>query len=400
MKVLKGYPMPFLKSKPLCLALLLVATSSFANEENILSKERLEIFELSKKQNIENSSKLTKDWINPINYTYSQKYGETYDTTKSYISINQPLFKSGGIFAAIKYANALEKYSYLDIDLQKKAMIKDATTLLFKIHRNDLSIKKQSLLLDNAQIDIIRKKEQVLNGFLDTSFLDNAILEANLRKNVLVELEYQKEELVNNFNNLASGEYHTFKLPKLSLLNKEEFLTKNLDIKRSNYDIAYKYQFKNMAIAKYLPTFNVTYDYTKYHDTDNNPSITSTSVENYGFSVTMPLDIRASNDMQTTKLDYMKSKISQNNLILEQNNFFKSKTNKIKMLRKKATIAKSDYELYNSLLGIISEEKEAGLKTQSDVDTLKNSQTIKSYELEILKLEEQIELLELYSKLG
>ena len=70
------------------------------------------------------------------------------------------------------------------------------------------------------------------------------------------------------------------------------------------------------------------------------------------------------------------------------------------MLNQKKKIAKDDYELYNSLLKIIIEEKNAELKTQSDVNTLQNSQKIKSIELNIFKLEEQIELLEIYSKIS
>ena len=69
------------------------------------------------------------------------------------------------------------------------------------------------------------------------------------------------------------------------------------------------------------------------------------------------------------------------------------------MIDNKKSIAKSDYELYDSLISIIMEEKEAQIKTQSDVDTLINSQKVKAIELKIYDLEEQIELLDLYSKI-
>ena len=64
------------------------------------------------------------------------------------------------------------------------------------------------------------------------------------------------------------------------------------------------------------------------------------------------------------------------------------------MLERKKKIAKEDFELYESLLKIIIEEKNAQLKTQSDVDTLANSQKIKSIEVKIYELEKQVELLE------
>lgn len=377
-----------------CLPLL-----SFAQDESILSEDRLNLFEYSQKQNEESSSKLKKDWINPFNLTYSKNYGETYDTTKSMISINQPIFKSGGIYKAIKYANATYDYNNLDIQSQKNELIKNATTMLFNLNILDLNIQKSEIQLANAQIDIQRKKEQVLNGFLDTSFLDNAILDANKIKNSLVELKYQKEEMLLNFANIASGDYKSFKLPKLELSDKENFIKNNIELIKAKADIEKKDNFVDMTIAKYLPSVNANFDYTKYHDTDNNPSLTNDSVQNYGLSVTMPLDVRTFNDIETQKIEYLKAKLDLKNKILEEENFFKTKISELNMLKEKKEIASDDYKLYDSLLKIIIEEKNAELKTQSDVDTLANSQKIKSIELDIYKLEEQIVLLELYSKI-
>ena len=69
------------------------------------------------------------------------------------------------------------------------------------------------------------------------------------------------------------------------------------------------------------------------------------------------------------------------------------------MLDERLQITKDDLEVYDSILKIINEEKEAQIKTQSDVDTLQNSQKIKSLDLKIYEIEKQIELLEMYAKL-
>ena len=69
------------------------------------------------------------------------------------------------------------------------------------------------------------------------------------------------------------------------------------------------------------------------------------------------------------------------------------------MLEERIAITKEDLGLYNSILTIIKEEKEAQLKTQSDLDTLQNSQKIKSLDLKIFEIDRQMELLELYVKL-
>lgn len=368
--------------------------------ENILSQDRLKQFELSEKKVIEDSSKLKKDWINPITLSHTKIDGEYTDSEKSVIRVDQPIFKSGGIYKAIKYANATQKYSNLDIQLQRKNLIKDAYTLLFNINKIELEIKKANYVVKNAQIDVTRKKEQVLNGFLDTSYLDNAILDANTAKKNLIDLQYQKNELINNFNNLASKDYKLFSLPTFELVSKKEFLNKNLELSKAKADIQTKYEFKGMTLSKYLPTVSATFDYTKNHNFSPSASNENDdTVHNVGISISMPLDVRTFNDIESTQIDYLKSKLALKNKILEEQNYFRTKIAKINTIEKKIEITKDDYKLYSSLLDTIVQEKNAGLKTKSDVQTLYNSSKVKELELDIFKLEKQIELLDIYARI-
>ncbi len=379
----------------LCSFIPLYLNSS--NLESILSEDRLKQFELDKKKVIEDSSKLRKDWINPITYSYSKIDGEINNYEKSVIRVDQPIFKSGGIYKAIKYANASEEYSNLTISIEKKSLITQALTLLYNIHKIDLEVEKTTYILKNAQIDVQRKKEQVLNGFLDTSYLDNAILDANSAKKNLINLKYQKKELINKFNNIASGEYDKFNLPTFQLISKKEFINRNLELLQIKATTNTKYEFKGMVLSKYLPTLNATYDYTRNH---SSTAIVDKEIQNVGISISMPFDIRTFNDIESTQIDYLKSKLQLKNKTLEEENFYKSKLTKIKTIEEKIDITKEDYKLYTSLLDTIMEEKNAGLKTTSDVETLSNSSKVKELELKIFKLDKQIELLEIYSKLN
>lgn len=106
--------------KHFSLLAVLIASLSLYGNEAILSKERLEIFDLSKEKAQEDASTLKKDWINPITYKLSKTQKEEHNPLKSTISVNQPIFKSGGIYQAILYANSIEKYSNLDIEIQKR----------------------------------------------------------------------------------------------------------------------------------------------------------------------------------------------------------------------------------------------------------------------------------------
>jgi outer membrane protein TolC len=374
-------------------------SQTILNDDSILSDPRKKTFELSKDQIKEDSSKLKKDWINPIQYQFTKNLGEDYNTEKSVISINQPIFQSGGIYQAIKYADSTYNYASLEIAQQRKELIKQAVNLLYNIEKTNLNIQKAKYTLANAKIDVDRKKEQVLNGFLDASFLDNALLTLNTTKNSLVDLKYQKQELVNNFNNIASSDYTNFELPTFMISSKEEFINNNIEIKKAKADINKKGNFSFMTMAKYLPSVNAYYNYTKYHDTDNKLGLDKENDQTFGLTVTVPFDSRTFNDIESKKIDYLKSKLDLENTITDEETFFKTTLDKISMIEERLQITKEDLEVYDSILEIINEEKEAELKTQSDLDTLQNSQKMKSIELKTYEIDKQIALLDLYVKL-
>lgn len=368
-------------------------------DEKILSEKRLKNFDLSQEQIKEDSSKLRKDWINPITYQYTNNLGEDDKTQRSMISINQPIFQSGGIYQAIKYADNSYKYADLDLAQQKKELIKEALNYLYNIEKANLNIEKAKYTLENAKIDVNRKKEQVLNGFLDASFLDDALLTLNTTKNNLVDLKYQKQELINNFNNISSSDYTNFELPTFTIFSEKEFLENNINLKKIEADVDKKGNYSYMTMAKYLPSVNAYYTYSKYHDTDNNTKYSKENDQTFGLSVTVPFDSRTFNDVQSKRIDYLKSKLNLENSLDDEKTFFKSKLQKISMIEERLQITRDDLEVYNSILKIINEEKEAQLKTQSDLDTLQNSQKIKSLDLKIYEVDKQIELLEMYAKL-
>ena len=368
-------------------------------EDDILSQNKQEILNYSYEKSVQDSQKLKKDWINPIYYKYIYNNGETYTTNKSFISISQPIFKSGGIYYAIKYANSMEKFSKTTIDAQKKELIKQTVNLLFQIKKIDITINKQKLSILNAKLDIQRKKEQVLNGILDTSFLDNAIIESNIKQNGLIDLEYQKETFINNLSTLSDKEYSQLELPILKLIKSENYLDNNIYIKQAKEDIDSSYWMKNMILSNYLPTVNFTGDYTKYHDVDSNPALTKDGTTNVGFNITIPLDVKYSYTIQSSKIEYLQKKSTLEDKKREELSKYKNSISKINSIDKKIEIALSDIKLYDSLLIQIQEQLSVGMKTQSDLDTMINSKKIKELDSKSLDVEKQIELLEIYSRI-
>jgi outer membrane protein TolC len=154
-----------------------------------------------------------------------------------------------------------------------------------------------------------------------------------------------------------------------------------------------------MTMAKYLPSVNAYYTYSKYHDTDNNTKYSKENDQTFGLSVTVPFDSRTFNDVQSKRIDYLKSKLDLENSLDDEKTFFKSKLQKIAMIEERLQITRDDLEVYDSILKTINEEKIAQIKTQSDLDTLQNSQKIKSLDLKVYEIDKQLEFLDMYVKL-
>lgn len=155
-----------------------------------------------------------------------------------------------------------------------------------------------------------------------------------------------------------------------------------------------------MTLARYLPSLNAYYNFSKYHDNDNNDSkYPKDSNQSFGLSLQVPFDTRSINDIESKKIDYLKAKLNLQTIINDEEIFFKTNLQKLEMLDERIKVTNEDLEVYNSILKIINEEKEAQLKTQSDVDTLENSQKIKLLELKMFEIDKQITLLNMYVKL-
>ena len=387
--------------KQFSLLLLLLSTSLYAldSDNNYLSQTKQDILNYSYEKADQDSKKLKNDWINPITYQYIYSNTEDYDTTRSMINISQPIFKSGGIYSAIKYANSIHNQTNSGIDVQRKELIKQTVNVLFQIKQIDITLNKQKLLVTNALLDVTRKREQVLNGILDTSFLDNAILDLNTNQNSLIDLEYQRELLINDLSLLSDKKYKELELPILQMINNDDFITNNIYIKQAKNTIDSSYWLKNMTISSYLPTVNLTADYTKYHETDQNPNVSKNGEETYGFNITIPLDIKFSYNIQSSKIEYLKNKAALQDKKREEEMIFNNSAAKIESLNKKIMIAKSDINLYDSLVTQIKEQLDVGMKTPSDLETIQNSQKIKILEIESLNIDKQLELLEVYYRM-
>jgi len=397
-------------NRPLIKLILIVTTLSNLNGDrlsDILSPVKPDIFNYQDKQNSLETDKLKRSWIYPLRLRYSKNYSEQFgdDTTStgSYaVVIDQPIFKSGGIFWSIKYANTLKGANSLDIEIQRREMIGRAVQILFGIKQMRLKERKTKLLIINDEIDIKMKADSYSAGVLDSSFLDQALLKKSQDETNLLQLNFTQLELKQKFAILSDKDPDKLKLPKLKLVSKEYYKAHNLQLKR---DIDYKsqkaYEAK-MTRSKYLPTLSLHGQYINGSDNPMYSGYTATNIKenyyNYGFSVSMPINVNSLSDIELAKVQHLKAAtqvIDTKNTIKQEYDWI---LNSIMVLDKKIALVKKDIKLYQNLYKLTSNLAKAGQKTKLDAKVMYNSLQIRKYDKKIYEIEKQLQLLHLYMR--
>lgn len=402
--------------KALKLLILLCLTynfAAFANEkrsdlDKYLSDNKQQEFNFDYSKNEAEASKLHDSWIAPIqlnyNYSRSKLYENEQYSESAAIKMTQPIFKSGGIYYGIKYANASKAYSDLSVDVAKRKMIKDTISLLMQIEQTTLKVEKQKLQIKNSDINLLQKKEQYLSGQLDSGFLDDAIIQRNIVKQALYDIQTAKEKLITQFETISDLDYRKLTVPHLEYITNDKFIQNNIVLDKSKSEIEKNKYYKKVTIAKYLPTLNFTagYNWTKTAGqgfvTNGNFIDTSNELNyyDYGLSANWALDINTFRDIESTKIDYLKSQVVAKDKERELKSLFEQVMHNIENFDKKIALSQENATLYAKLLEDTRDLYQAGYKTEYDVKILSNSLEIQIIDSKIFGIDKQIELLSLY----
>jgi len=393
--------------KLLVLCSFLVSSVLYADElSDILSANKNILFDYDLQANKVQSNMLENSWINPIMLQYSKSYSEQFpdqrvQTGSFTIGIDQPIFRSGGIYYAIKYAKVLRGVNETVIELKKRETIGQAVKLLFEMKKLQWVQKKQKLLIKNDMIDIRQKRESYHAGFIDSSFLDQAILKRTQDETQALETETSLIGLGQKFALLSDKNPYTLKLPKLKLISAERYKGDNLELVRDTLRAKEKGYNAKMTWAKYLPSISVQGRYT---DADLNPLFSRPGLEEkyftYGFSISMPLSINMFSDVESAKVAYLKAQIE----VLERQRTidteYKLIQSKLRIIAKKIKLAKKDEKLYKRLYKTTKNLESAGEKTSFDTAMMYHSLEIRKIDQHIYRLDRQIELIGLYTKVA
>jgi hypothetical protein len=396
-----------MKALSLLIALLVLYSSVFASDakeqplDAYISKNKKEQFKYDYNKVEADSSKLRDSWIAPLNLQYSYSKSNPYEdeqtSENAAIKMDQPIFQSGGIYYGIKFAEASRIYSNYSIEVAKRKLVKDAISLLMQIKQMDLKIKKQKLQIKNSEINLAQIQEQYSNGQIDSGFLDNAVIERNFVIQALYDLETNKERLISKFNAISDMSYADAKIPHLEILDEEKFLDYNIVLNMSESDIEKTKYNKDVTVAKYLPKISLTagYNWSK-SDSQFKFGANEKDYYDYGVKAYIPIDINTFRDIESSRIDYLKSKVVIEDKKRELKALFEQVMQNIKNFNKKKLLSIENRELYEKLLSETKDMYSAGYKTSYDVDLLQNSVAIQKIDLSIFEIDKQLELLTLY----
>ena len=387
------------------LLLFLSAGGASAGEslDNYLSREKNLFLDYQQEINALQSAVLRKSWISPVMLSYTESTstqplaGDTKSRTFS-VSIDQPIFKSGGIYYAIKFADFQERANRKEIELQRRGLIVQAISTLFELKKNRLQQRQLRLKIRNDEIDIRRKREQYDAGLIDSSFLNQAILQRNRDRTALLSTKLAEKSLRNAFSLLSDKKPEKLKLPHLRLVNFEEYKSANLELETQRLRVAQSEYQSKMTWAKYLPTFSLNANYSAT-DPDRPLIGLKKDYYRYGFRLSMPLNINAPQDIEASRVAFLQQAVQLQDERRKVRSEYRLVLDTLSLIRQKIALARSDAKLYRSLLRSTREQYKAGQKTRSDVETMENSLDMSRLDARIYEIEKQIQLLKLYAKI-
>lgn len=376
-------------------------------KESILSNLQIKKLNLDKKYTIQDSKETKKSWINPVMLQYSVSQNNSLHTIKTTnqnfsISLNQPIFKSGAIYYSIKYANDNKNYNLKELKLKKRELIKQALDFAIDYKINQLNEELLKLNIDNAKIDVKNKKEQYQNGTLDLSFLNNAIIYLNSLKLSMEDLKMNDVNLKYAFKNISDMNIKNVNIHLFKIIPFNKYIQNNIELnavkRRSviNNDL-YKMQIGNTLFTISL---NASYNYQKTIYSKNNFQFQNNTNNFYsvGVGISLPLDFTAGEKIQKSKINYLNSKLDIIQKRRELKNSFENTLKQIKYIQNKIKIYKQNIKLYNELISTTKDSIKAGNATLDDLETLENTKATNNINIEILKLQIQKLLLNLYYK--
>ncbi|WP_323668480.1 TolC family protein [Aliarcobacter butzleri] len=394
----------------------LFCSLAFANNLDLLQKDKKESRELEK-QYIESSyESLKNDWIGSIDFSsglsQTHSFSDENDKNKSNkfeksasIGFKQSIYESGGIEFTIQYAKDKFKYDLLSWENQNSQILQSMYDTLLEITKLKFQIIQGKYQLENKDIELIIKKIQYEAGKTDIVELNNAVMSKNtqIKNNIALENSLKDKEF--ELSKYTDLKYDEIEILDFNNVSKEDFINQNLDILQEDSKVEmlntnYK-KIKTNYLPKVALSTNASYrnsdekENIMIRDTNKDDAQSSASL-----TLSMPLyDYNKSNKLQEAKLNYLKQKSSVNDLKNEVAYDYEQILNQINTYEKQNKTIAENIRLYDDLIAANKISNEAGMTSVYDLDILRNTKQINEYDLIINDINIKLQYSKLYFKI-
>ena len=381
--------------------LLLCAVTAFADSSSVLSPAKKEILDLKREQILRDQSASQTSWLSPLNLSASLTKNKSAnnvdsDTKSAGVSWSQDLFRSGGIYYTVKNANATAQSGLLGIDKEEYTYLKQIYTYKAQIERDRLALEQKKFSLKNYEIDLFIIQAKYKVGSADISELNQAVINKESARDAVVTLQttlenetYELKKLIGDHN------LETIELPTISDITKEDYLANNIELLQYvQNDIVYETSWKNTR-SSYLPklTLNASYAHQEYNSDTTDYTGDPYS---YGLTLSMPLDFNSLDTTESKRLQFLQTKSSQNDRMLELQQEYDKYQSNIKNYEEKIKIANEMTKMYTELYDFTKQQVKSGFKSTYDEESLANSLKIQELEKKIQNYNIIIQKISLY----
>lgn len=394
----------------------LFCSLAFANNLDLLQKDKKESRELEK-QYIESSyESLKNDWIGSIDFSsglsQTHSFSDESDKNKSNkfgksasIGFTQSIYESGGIEFTIQYAKDKFKYDLLSWENQNSQILQSMYDTLLEITKLKFQIIQGKYQLENKDIELIIKKIQYEAGKTDIVELNNAVMSKNtqIKNNIALENSLKDKEF--ELSKYTDLKYDEIEILDFNNVSKEDFINQNLDILQEDSKVEMlNTNYKKMK-TNYLPKVALSTN-ASYRNSDEKENIMirdtnkDDAQSSASLTLSMPLyDYNKSNKLQEAKLNYLKQKSSVNDLKNEIAYDYEQILNQINTYEKQNKTIAENIRLYDDLIAANKISNEAGMTSVYDLDILRNTKQINEYDLIINDINIKLQYSKLYFKI-
>lgn len=381
---------------------VLLLTMLHAGELEYLTKEKQDIQGYKSKEIDAAYEQLKYEWLNPLSVILSTRQDNSAqdissETQSTYLSLSQDIFRSGGIYYAIRYAGSKYAYDRMTLEEENAALAQKLFTTLLTIKRTRYQLAQSETRLKNKEIEILIKRQQYEAGDVDITLLNNAIMDRNAEQKILTNLKTTLNNARIDLKKLTDRKEDEIPLPTFTLAEKENYLKQNYAVAKLREQSRLTHNRYAVTRAGYLPKLglNGQYGTTDYTNDDLG---TSYSGDYYyvGLQLSIPLDFTTGATLQEAKVNALKTQSQTLDREREEDAYYDQIRANIDAYKEYISLTRENLALYDDLITATAAGVETGYRSGYDLETLRNTKRIDEYEIRINELNIQLELVKLH----